>query len=127
MTKKKKDNWKVPSNASDFFDPHYDDKFKKEHLILYLLTVIGIIFLVCLGPGVYVYLVSNIVPSDQSFVELILFLIGYISSFGFSIGLCNVLLILHKQYLGHLVTLISFAIGVVGCGLSLLLLLLLRS
>ncbi len=122
MSKKKKDNWKVPSNASDFFDPHYNDKFKKEHPILYWLTIIGIIVLACSGPVVYVSLISDIMPSDQTFIEKILFIIGFISSFGISIGLCNIFLALYKQYLGHLLTIISFGIGVIGCGLSLLVL-----
>ena len=32
--KGKQNNWKIPKNAADFFDPHYDD-FKAAHPMLY--------------------------------------------------------------------------------------------
>lgn len=115
-----KDMWGIPSGASKFFDPHYDDVFKKEHPILYFLTVVGIVVLVCVGPFIFLGLCGAM---DLQFdhpiavinvLKFIIWIIGFISSFGISIGLNNLFMVLHRQYLGHYLTLISFGIGIGG-------------
>ena len=120
MAKKKKrgTKWGIPKNAGAYFDPHYDDAFKAKHPLLYWLTVITIIVLVMVGPMLYIYFCS-IIQSTMTFLELLFWLIGFVCSFGISIGICNLFMILHKQYLGHYVTLYSFAIGLVGSAIGL--------
>ena len=121
MAKKKKrgSRWGVPKNAGAYFDPHYDDDFKAKHPVLYWLTVVAIIVCVMVGPMIYSAL-SSTIQSTMAFFEFIFWFIGFISSFGISIGICNLFMIVHKQYLGHYVTLISFAIGIVGSAIGLL-------
>ncbi len=119
--KNKKSLWKIPSNASDFFDPHYDDSFKKRHPVLHFLTFVGIVVCVCCGPFLFIasiMLIENNTEPALSALEMLFFLVGLFSSFGFSVSLSNLFLILHKQYLGHFVTLAGFAVGLLGGGLS---------
>ncbi len=124
--RKKVDNWGLPENAADYFDPHYDDEFKQEHPVLYFLTVVAIIACVLVGPILYLWLGSVMQPGTggdvefKNWFEFLVWGVGFVSSFSISIGLCNLFLRIHKQYLGHYVTLWSFAIGIAGSGLSLL-------
>ncbi len=121
--KRKKNNWKIPQNAHKFFDPHYDDNFKAKHPVLYFLTIIAIIVLVIIGPTLYVFLCSLIQSTfNENIGELLIWIIGLIASSGISIGLSNLFMIVHNQYLGHYVTLISFAIGIAVPSLALYLL-----
>ena len=108
--------WKIPQNAADYFDPHYDDSFKAKHPFLYFLTVVIIIILVVSGPFPFLAFCGTLNVQIESLFEGLLLLMGFISSFGISIGLCNVFMILHKQYLGHYVTIISLLIGIIGGG-----------
>lgn len=119
--KKKKGNWKVPKNASQYFDPHYDDDFKAKHPILYWLTVVAIIVITLIGPFIYIKVLSGVLPEDYSLLTVVPVVFGLISSFGISIGLCNLFMIVHDQYLGHGVTVISFLIGILGPALTILL------
>ena len=118
MAKKKEGNWGLPKNAKAYFDPHYDDQFKAEHPVLYWLTVVAIIILVLIGPILYIFFCSML-QSTMTLLELIFLFFGFISSCGISIGFCNLFMIVHKQYLGHYVTLYSFAIGLVGSAIGL--------
>ena len=123
MSKKKKDKkkgnkWRIPKNAAAYFDPHCDDKFKAKHPILYWLTVVAIIAIVMVGPAIYLLLCSSI-QSTMTFFEFVFWLVGFVSSFGISIGFCNLFMIIHKQYLGHYVTIGSFLIGIVGSAIGL--------
>ena len=132
MSKKKKikpkDNWRIPENAADYFDPSYDDKFKREHPVLYVLTVIAILICVLVAPITYIILSDAVQPGDantvefKNFFEFAVWIVGFIASFGIGIGICNLLMIIHKQYLGHYVTVFSFAIGIFGSLSALILL-----
>jgi hypothetical protein len=119
---KKRTGWGVPKNAIDYFDPHYDDDFKEKHPILYWLTVLAIIILSLVGPILYLLLCNAIQSEDfyEGIIELIAWIFGFIASFGISIALCNVFMIVHEQYLGHYVTLYSFLVGIAGPGVALL-------
>ena len=123
-----KDNWGLPKNAADYFDPHYDDKFKREHPVLYVLTVIAIITCVMVGPAIYLFLCSAVLSDFSNSMEFrnsfefIIWLVGFVASFGISIGICNLFMIIHKQYLGHYVTIYSIGIGIFGAFASLFLL-----
>ena len=117
--KKRNGRWVIPENAADFFDPHCDDAFRAEHPVLYWLTVVAIIVLVLVGPGLYIILCGMIQPTTyDSFLELVFWMFGFISSFGISIGICNLFMIVYKQYLGHYVTIFSFAIGFAGSAIG---------
>lgn len=120
--KRNTNKWSVPENAEDYFDPHYDDAFKAKHPILYFLTIVAIIILVLVGPITCICICGAIKLDINGFFELILLLVGFIASFGISIGFCNLFMIVHKQYLGHYVTIFSFLIGFLGAGGSLLIL-----
>jgi len=118
--KRKNDRWHLPENAADFFDPHYDDDFKANHPILFFLTILAIIVGVMVGPILYILCCSQIQPTvNETLGELLLWIIGFVSSFGISIALLNLFMIVHKQYLGHFVTIISFAVGVIGASIGL--------
>ena len=125
MSKKKKrkkavGKWGIPSNAADYFDPHYDDKFRAEHPILFWLTIVAIFICVMIGPAIYLFFCSGIQSTfNGNLLELLFWIIGFVCSFGISIGICNLFMIVHKQYLGHYVTLYSFAIGIVGSAIAL--------
>lgn len=117
------DNWRLPKNARDYFNPHYDDDFKSRHPVLYWLTVIAIFVLVLVGPLVYLYLCScTLIFESLSAFQLIVWIVGFVSSFGISIGICNLFMIIHDQYLGHYVTLYSFIIGFAVPAVSLMIL-----
>ena len=118
-TQKRGKHWGIPENAAAYFDPHYDDDFKDKHPVLYWLTVVAIIVFVVIGPIFYIFLCSTI-QSTMTLLEVVFWMIGFVSSFGISLGICNLFMIVHKQYLGHYVTLYSFAIGIAGSGLGLL-------
>lgn len=121
MAKKKKsknkNNWGIPEDAWMYFDPHIDDPLRKKHPLLYWLSVVAIIVLVIVGPFAYIALSTAILQTATidfgGVIGLIVFLIGFIASFGISVGLCNLFMIPHKQYLGHWVTLICFGVGLV--------------
>ncbi len=121
---------KFMDNASDEFDPHRDDELKKNHPFLYALTIVGILLLVMAGPAVFIMAVmltdpevnmGTVIIEHYSFFENIIFILGFISSMGLSVGLCNLFLIVHKQYLGNSFTLKSLGVGILGIGLSCLL------
>lgn len=119
--KKTKNNWRLPKNAADFFDPHYDDSFKAAHPLLYWLTVFAIIVGVMIGPAVFLLLCSAVQTTDSlTNAEFVIWVIGFVLSFGISIGIINIFMLLHKQYLGHYVTLFSLVIGSIGSGAALL-------
>ena len=118
--KKGRSNWGIPKNASDYFDPHYDDDFKSKHPILFWLTVVAMIVIVLIGPYVYITLISGVMPDDYSLLYIIPLILGFIFSFGISIGIANLFMIVHNQYLGHGVTVISFLVGIIVPGLMIL-------
>ena len=118
--KKKTDRWHLPKNAADFFDPHYDDDFKANHPILFHLTLLAIIVGGMVGPLLYSLCCAQIQPNvNDNLGEFILWMIGFVSSFGISLALLNLFMIVHKQYLGHYVTIISFAVGMIGSAIGL--------
>ena len=105
--KKKKSNWKPPKGSSAYFYASSDDDFKAKHPIGYFfLVLLGIAAL--LAP-VAAYIIYAI-PIANNSPWMIL---GWIGSFIIGIGL------IIKQYLGHLVSILSFIIGGIMVALSL--------
>ena len=103
--KKKRSNWTPPKGASAYFYASSDDAFKEKHPIGYFfLVMLGIAALMA---PVAVYMLCAI-PIANNSPWLIL---GWIGSFIIGIGLFNFVAIIIKQYLGHLVSILSFIIG----------------
>jgi hypothetical protein len=110
--------WYPPENFADFFNPYFDYAFKVRHPVLYWLTVVAICIFVLVGMLIYIGVLIIIDPDWDNIFNVIVVFFGFASSFGIGIGICNVFLIVHKQYLGHYVTLYSFLIGIGGIALS---------
>lgn len=111
--RKKKSNWTPPEGASAYFYASSDDEFKKKHPIGYFfLVMLGI---AALMTPVVVYMIYAI-PIANNSPWMIL---GWIGSFIIGIGLFNFVAIIIKQYLGHIVSILSFIIGGIMVALSL--------
>lgn len=105
MGKQKKckhSNWTLPNDYKNYFYASSDDEFKAKHPIGYgFLVMLGIAAL--LLPAI---LFCILVGTDSGWVML-----GFAGGFVFGIGLFNFVAIIIKQYLGHLVSIVSFLIG----------------
>lgn len=100
--KRKNSNWVPPRNYKDYFDVSSDVVFKAKHPIGYFfLVVLGLVVLL-LPPIIF----SILVGTDSGWIT-----IGWVGGFIFGIGLFNFVAIIIKQYLGHLVSILSFIIG----------------
>ena len=112
-TSPKRDNWIPPKGASSYFLATSDDEFKRKHPIGYVFLVM--LGLVALMLPVVLYLVF-VIPLDINSPWLML---GWVGAFVIGIGLFKFVAIIIKQYLGHLVSILSFAIGSILVLLSL--------
>ena len=115
QTSKKNNNWIPPKGALSYFFATSDDEFKRKHPIGYVFLVM--LGLVALMLPVILYLVF-VIPLDINSPWLML---GWVGAFVVGIGLFNFVAIIIKQYLGHLVSILSFIIGGILIWLSLLL------
>ena len=111
MSKKKHSRSKflLPKNADYYFNPASDDAFKRKHPVGYVfLVVLGLIALITPMIVYGVYVIANY-GNDAN----LLFLLGLFGSL--SIGVCffNFVSIIIKQYLGHLLSIVSFIVGMV--------------
>lgn len=105
QNRKKNSNWIPPKGASAYFSAESDYEFKWKHPIGYFfLVILGFIALML---PVVLYLFF-ILPYDINSPWMILGLIG---GFVIGIGLFNFVAIIIKQYLGHLVSIVSFILG----------------
>ena len=115
---KRKSNWTPPEGASVFFYASSDEEFKRKHPV-------GYFFLVLLGIAVFIapmivygiYVINTFGNEGNGW-----FLLGLFGSMAIGVGLFNFVAIIIKQYLGHLVSIISFLIGGVLIAISLQLL-----
>ena len=112
--------WGLPKNCWQFFDPSFNDDFKRKHPFLYVLVVLAIIVLVCAPFGVYCFIAHAIEPTIDTVSELIFFLLGMFGCFSVGFGLCNLFLLLHNEYLGHWVTLFTMGGGMIVASACLL-------
>ena len=101
---KKKNLWLPPKGASTYFNVASDAWFKEKHPVGYVVLVIF---------GIAVFMAPMLLFGWVTWEEeengwLILGLVG---SMIFGVGLFNFVAILINQYLGHLVSLLSFLIG----------------
>jgi hypothetical protein len=103
--RKKKNNWTPPKGSSAYFSAASDDEFKKKHPIGYFfLVLLGITALLL---PVLIYLIF-VLPYDINSPWIML---GWVGGFVIGIGLFNFVAIVIKQYLGHIVSILSFIIG----------------
>lgn len=108
MSRKKRKNnkWLPPEDAVSYFSPSSDDDFKAKHPVGYFfLVILGITALLmpCVLYNIYATL---IIGSESGWI-----LLGWVGGFIVGIGLFNFVAIIIKQYLGHWVSIISFAVG----------------
>lgn len=99
---RKKSRWFPPEDYASFFFASSDEAFKRKHPI-------GYVFLVLLGfvalflPAILFCLLAG---EESGWVML-----GFAGGFVVGIGLFNFVAIIINQYLGHLVSILSFLIG----------------
>lgn len=106
-TPRRKNYWLPSKGASEFFLSSADDEFKSKHPVGYrFLVLLGATVLI-LPMMIYGIIVSIHLGKESS----IWLLLGGVGSFLIGIGLFNIVAIIIKQYLGHLVSILAFAIG----------------
>ena len=95
-----------PKYYKNYFKDSSDDEFKEKHPIGYgFLVILGMTALL-LPTILFSVLVVTLVETNSRWV-----LLGVAGSFVFGIGLFNFVAIIIKQYLGHLVSIVSFLVG----------------
>lgn len=115
--KKMKSNWTPPKGASAYFNASSDDNFKEKHPIAYFfLVLLGLAALMMPVVVFMIYYIVCVMPFTNRPAWMIL---GWIGSFIIGIGLFNFVGIIIKQYLGHLVSVLSFILGGIMVALSL--------
>ena len=111
--RKKSSQWTPPKGASSYFSAASDYEFKEKHPIGYgFLVLLGIVALM-LPVILYLFFV---IPYDINSAWMVL---GWVGAFIVGIGFFNFVAIIIKQYLGHLVSILSFVIGGVLIWISL--------
>ena len=98
----KNSKWIPPKGFKNYFNASSDEKFKAEHPV-------GYIFLVIIG--IAALLLPSIMFCIFAGTESAWVILGFAGGFVFGIGLFNLIAIIIKQYLGHLVSIASFLIG----------------
>lgn len=97
--------WKPPRGSAAFFSMDSDADFKRRHPVGYgFFVMLGIVALLlpCFIYSIYI----SINPTGNGWLIL-----GWVGAFIVGIGLFNFVAIIIKQYLGHLVSILSFLIG----------------
>lgn len=110
MSKKK--NYKLkfllPKDADYYFNPASDDAFKRKHPVGYVfLVILGLIAFITPMIVYGVYVIANY-GNEAS----LWFLLGLVGSMSIGVCLFNFVAIIIKQYLGHLVSIVSFLLGI---------------
>ena len=111
--RKKSSKWTPLKGSSAYFSAASDYEFKEKHPIGYdFLVLLGIVALM-LPVILYLFFV---IPYDINSAWMML---GWVGAFIVGIGFFNFVAIIIKQYLGHLVSILSFVIGGVLIWISL--------
>ena len=106
--------WFPPKGAKSFFYHESDINFKTKHPVGYVFLVLLGIAVMLLPQVLYLVYVLQKYPKPAAWIVL-----GYCGSLVIGIGLFNLVAVIIKQYLGHLVTILSFLIGAVMIAVSL--------
>lgn len=112
---KRKSNWTSPTEASAYFYASSDEEFKKKHPVGYFLLVLLGIAAFAAPMIIYGIYVTNAFGHEVNGWSLL----GLLGSMAIGVGFFNFVAIIIKQYLGHLVSIISFLIGGVLIAISL--------
>lgn len=111
------DNWKLPQNIKKYFSPKQEKHLKEKYGILYTVHTILSIIILLIPFFVFVFLTPSnaLEPATQSgnLCGMFGFIFGLLGSLSIGVGLVNIFMIFIKQYLGHLVTIITIIGGVV--------------
>ncbi len=99
--------WLPPEGAAAFFQMDSDESFKRRHPIGYVFLVILGLIAFLLPMIVFAVFAYRKNPNAGSWISLLGVFGGIIAG----IGMFNLVGIIIKQYLGHLVTILSFLIG----------------
>lgn len=99
---RRKGSWGLPENYKSFFDASSDEEFK----LMYPKAYVLLVFLGIAAFMLPAILFLVLVKSDSLWI-----LLGMAGGMIFGVGLFNLVAIIIKQYLGHLVTAASFIIG----------------
>ena len=103
--RKKSGKWTPPKGSKAYFSVESDYDFQQRHPIGYgFLVMFGIAALLL---PVVLYLIFVLPVADNS----PWLMLGWVGGFVIGIGLFNFVAIIIKQYLGHLVSILSFLIG----------------
>jgi len=107
---------KAPKNSWEFFFPESDEDFKRLHPVGYwVLVIIGlaVLMLPYILFSVYTTIINPVAELDAPMgaKETIAMILGFVGTFTFGVGLFNIVAAWIHQYLGHLLTLISFVAG----------------
>lgn len=106
--------WTPPSDWKRYFNPASDEEFKSEHPIGYFFLVFFAIIVLLLPLALYGIYSFRISPDGNGWMVL-----GWIGAFIVGIGLFNYVAIIIHQFLGHLVSILSFLIGGILIAISL--------
>ncbi len=112
----KQSKWTPPKGASAYFYASSDEEFKRRHPIGYFfLVLLGISALLLPAVLYTIYTISEGYNSGW-------IMFGWVGAFIIGIGLFNFVAIIIKQYLGHLVSILSFVIGGIMVAVSIVML-----
>ncbi len=103
--------WLPPKGAGDYFAMSSDDAFKRVHPVGYWFAVMLGIGVLLLPAILYCSWISPMAEGKDGWV-----LLGGVGGFIVGVGLFNFVAIILKQYLGHLVSIICFAVGIALMG-----------
>ena len=113
----KKSKWVPPEGASAYFHASSDYEFKKKHPVGYVfLVILGLIAFIT---PIVIYGICVISTYGNGNENTLWFLFGIFGSMAIGIGLFNFVAIIINQYLGHLVSIVSFLIGGIMIAISL--------
>ena len=100
--------WLPPETARSFFSPAADFEFKQAHPVGYFfLVLLGVAVFIAPMAGYGFYCTRRFGDGEAN----IWFILGLLGSMSVGVGLFNIVGIIIKQYLGHLVTLVSIVLG----------------
>ncbi len=115
--KKKRSAWLPPEDALMYFSPESDADFKARHPVGYIFLVLLLFVAIVLPAIVYCVCMSAF---SVELNNLASFILGMVGSFAIGVGLANFVAIIIKQYMGHLVSVISFALGILMIAVSII-------
>ena len=106
--RKRTSKFSPPSNASFFFDPSSDDDFRTKHPVGYVfLVILGLIVFITPMIIYGIYVIANYGNESNLW-----FLLGLFGSISIGVSLFNFVAIIINQYMGHLVSIITFLLGI---------------